>query len=348
MAAARFCSLVFLAAACALQADQVVLKNGDRVTGMIVKKDGKTLTMKSDHFGIITMPWDEVESIKSDTPLNVVLSEGATVEGPVATAGGNVEVRQDGNTRAAPLSGVVAIRNAAEQAAYNRMLNPGWTSLWAGSATLGLAGTTGNAQTATFTTGVNAARVTRTDKTSIHFEAIKASAEIAGLSATTAQAVRGGIGYDHNLSPRLFVSGFNDYEYDRFQDLDLRFVLGGGVGFHAFKRERTNLDLSAGIDYNHSTFGTPLTRSSAEFYWGDDFNYKLSGATSLVQGFRMFNNLSDAGEYRMNFDFGITTRLLKWLNWNANLSDRYLSNPVPGRKANDLLYSTGVGVAFAR
>ena len=35
-------------------ADQVVLKNGDRVTGSIVKKDAKNLTIKTDHFGVVT------------------------------------------------------------------------------------------------------------------------------------------------------------------------------------------------------------------------------------------------------------------------------------------------------
>ena len=34
--------------ASSLRADQVVLKNGDRVTGAVVKKDGKNLTVKTD------------------------------------------------------------------------------------------------------------------------------------------------------------------------------------------------------------------------------------------------------------------------------------------------------------
>jgi hypothetical protein len=37
-------------------ADQVVMKNGDRVTGAIVKQDGKTITVKTDDFGIVTAP----------------------------------------------------------------------------------------------------------------------------------------------------------------------------------------------------------------------------------------------------------------------------------------------------
>jgi hypothetical protein len=41
-------------------------------------------------------------------------------------------------------------------------------------------------------------------------------------------------------------------------------------------------------------------------------------------------------------------QLTKWLNWNLSFIDRYLSNPVSGRKNNDLLYTTGIGFTFAR
>ena len=198
-----------------------------------------------------------------------------------------------------------------------------------------------------FTTGVNAARVTRTDKTSVYFSAIKASALVDRQNVATAKAAREGLAYDHNISPRLFMNIFNDYEYDQFQNLDLRFVLSKGWAF-AVKTERTFLDVLAGADYNHSKFSTPLTRNAAELYWGDEFGYKLSGATSLVQSFRMFNDLSETGRYRVNFDIGASTKLAKWLNWNVSVSDRYLSSPAPGRKTNDFLYTTGIGVNFAR
>ena len=194
----------------------------------------------------------------------------------------------------------------------------------------------------------NAARVTRTDKTSLYFNAIKASAFAGGVNTDTAQAIRGGVAYDHNVSPRMFATVFNDYEYDRFQNLDLRFVLGGGVGFHAVKTESSQLDLLAGIDFNHSKFSTPLTRNSGEFYWGDDYTLKVTGATSLVQSYRMFDGLTNTGTYRVNFDVGASTKISKWLIWNLSLSDRYLNHPAPGRKTNDFLYTTGIGLTFAR
>ena len=352
MSRSVFGKLLRLAVGCMLitsaWADQLVLKNGDRVTGSIVKKDGKSVTIKSDAFGVITAAWDQVESLTADKPLTVVLENGQSAQGTLRTVGGKVEVTAPTGTLSATPAEIAVMRDASEQHAYERLQHPGWGELWAGTASLGLAGTGGNSRTLTFTTGVNAERVTNTDKTSLYFKAIKASALINGVNADTARAVRGGIGYDHNLSPRLFVTVFNDYEFDQFQDLDLRFVLGGGLGFHALKTERSVLDLLAGIDYNHSSFSTPLTRSSAEFFWGDEYALKLTGATSLVQSYRMFHDLTNTGDYRVNFDIGASTKIGKWLSWDVSLSDRYLSHPAPGRKTNDFLYTTGLGVTFAR
>jgi len=332
----------------AARADQVVMKNGDRVTGSIVKQDGKTITIKTDVFGVVTAPWDQVVSIQSDKPVNVVLKDGKTLVGTLGSSDGKVQVATSGAKLDVAPGDVAVMRNADEQKAYERMLHPGLLELWSGSGSLGLAGANGNSKTLTFTTAENAARVTTTDKTSIYFNMIKASALIDGKSASTAQAVRAGIGYDHNVSPRLFVNTFNDYEYDKFQGLDFRVVLGGGFGFHAVKGKRAALGLVGGADYTHASFSTPLVRNAAEAYWGDDYSVKFTGASSLIQSFRMFNNLSDTGSYRMNFDLGLSTKLKKWLTWNIGLNDRYLSNPVPGRKSNDWMYTTGLGIALGK
>jgi putative salt-induced outer membrane protein YdiY len=341
----------FVYAACFLSnawADQVVMRNGDRVTGAIIKQDGKTITIKTDMFGVVTAPWDQVVSLQSEQQVNVVLKDGKTLLGTLSTNAGKVEVAgKDTKTGVAP-GEVTSIRNADEQRAYERLLEPGLLQLWSGSGSVGWAGTNGNAKTLTFTTALNAARVTSTDKTSVYFSMIKASALVNGTTAGTAQAVRGGIGYDHNVSPRLFVNAFNDYEYDKFQNLDLRFVLGGGFGYHAWKGERSALDLLGGVDFNHSSFSTPLTRNSAEAFWGDEYTLKLTRASSLIQSFRMFDALSDGGTYRLNFDIGLSTKLERWFTWNLALSDRYLSNPAPGRKTNDWLYSTGLGLTFGK
>src|SRR5690348_5714514 len=73
-------------------ADQLVMKNGDRVTGSIIKQDGKAITIKSDSFGVITAPWDQVASIQSQQSLNVVLKDGRVLLGAVSTHEGKIRV----------------------------------------------------------------------------------------------------------------------------------------------------------------------------------------------------------------------------------------------------------------
>jgi hypothetical protein len=228
------------------------------------------------------------------------------------------------------------------------MLHPGWGQLWVATGSLGLAGTAGNAKTRTLTTDFTASRVTHTDKTTLTFNTITASALVNGDTAQTAKAIRGGIAYDHNVSPRLFVTSFNNNEYDKFQNLDLRFVLGGGFGVHALQTERGRLDISGGGDFNHERFGNGINRKSGEFFWGDDYTFRISRMVALVQGYRMFNNLSNTGEYRVTFDLSVATKLTRWLNWTVTSGDRFLTNPVLGRKRNDFVYTTGVGVTLAR
>src|SRR5579863_9813529 len=86
----RLC-LLFLSIVPILSADQVVLKNGDTITGAIVKKDGAKLTIKSEFLGEVTMPWSAVKSLTSDEALTVVLPGGESVAGKISTSGDNLQ-----------------------------------------------------------------------------------------------------------------------------------------------------------------------------------------------------------------------------------------------------------------
>jgi len=331
-----------------LMADQIVLKNGDRITGSIVKQDGGNLTIKTDLLGTVTTAWDKVESVRADKPLHVVTKEGASLEGTLTTVNGSIEVASAAAKTMVPPSDIATLRNADEQRNYERLLTPDWGQLWTGNATLGWAGSQGNAQTLTFTTGLNAQRATRNDKTTIHFNTIKATAFSSGQNSLTAEAIRGGVAYDHNIRKTIFVNFFNDYEFDKFQNLDLRFVLGVGVGFHAFKTDRARLDLVGGSDFNRSSYSTPAITRTAEVYFGDDYNRKLGKAATFNQTARIFHDVNHSGFYRATFDSGTSVRITKWLNWNLSLSDRFVTPPAIGRKSNDVLYTTGLGFTFSR
>ena len=225
---------------------------------------------------------------------------------------------------------------------------PACSNFGPGSSILGLALARGNARTDTLTTSFNATRVTRKDKITLTFSQIYGTARVNGVTSTIASAIRGGWSYNRDINPRFFVTTLNEYEHDGFQDLDLRFVAGAGFGVNAVKNPKTNLSFGGGV----RLLARELHRSPASQLGGSELRQRLRlqllSATNVTQSFRVFPNLSNTGEYRMNFDIGAVTALKKWLGWHVTASDRFLSNPVFGRQRNDLILSTGFRVSFAR
>jgi putative salt-induced outer membrane protein len=330
-------------------ADQVVLKNGDRITGSIVKSDGKSLTLKSEFAGTLTIPMDAVVQISSDQQLHVVTREGQIVVGALVVDGNKLEVRNaDKGIVSLVRDSLVAVRSNDEQASWQRMQHPGLGQLWTGAFDAGLSLTQGNSKTSAFNLAFNAARATTRDKISLYATSLYARNSTTGESVLTANAKRGGGRYDYNLNSRSFLFGFADLEADDFQKLDLRLNPGGGFGWHAIKTERLKLDFFGGGSANREWFATGLTRTSGDVVVGNELSYKLTGSTLWKEKTVFYPNMTERGEYRIAFDTSLAQALNKWLSWQLSLSDRYLSDTIFGTKPNDLILSTGIRLTFAR
>lgn len=350
--------------ATAALADQVSLKNGDRLTGTIVKSDAKTLLLKTDFAGDVTLQWEAVTSIVSSQTLHLALKDGQTIVGTVTTDDGKFEIAtKDTGPVAASKDVIVGVRNDAEQKAYDdqieRLRHPHLSDFWSGLLDTGLSLTRGNSESLTYNLSGKAARVTERDKITVYTTAIYTDSTVDHINSTTAHAIRGGIRGDLNVSDKLFVFGFTDFEYDQFQDLDLRNVLGGGLGYHVINTKATTFDVFGGGSYDQDFFGavaatattpaTPaITRKTGEIVLGESFNAKVNNRTTITEVFSLYPNVSETGTYRFQFDTTAATKLKSWLAWQVTYSDRYLSNPLPGFKTNDLLLSTGVRLTFGK
>lgn len=352
MTIARLLTLAALLAA-ALPADQLTMKNGDRFTGTVVKLDGKNIVFKSEYAGNIAVPWDAVQSITSSEPLSITLHDGQLVIGDVTTSDSKLVIQtKDTGTVTAAKDSVKTIRSRAEQSAFeaeeDRYRNPRIIDLWAGYLDFGYAAARGNSSTTNLNVSANANRITRRDKLAVYFTSLYASNKAAGKSILTANAERGGLNYSLNLRPRLFAFGSMDLESDQFQNLDLRFAPAGGFGYHARKSETTMFDIFGGGSLNREFFSTGLTRTSGEILAGEDLVYKLSSITNLHERLSFYPNVSRTGEYRTNFDLSTATAIKKWLAWQVTASDRFLSDPLAGRKRNDFIFTTGLRINFAK
>ncbi len=355
------CVVLFLSVSAL--ADQVTLKNGDRLTGTVIKSDGKTLVLHTDAAGDVTIQFASIQDIKTDQELHVSLKGGKTAIGPVTSADGKIEIATKANGMVeAPKDDVTLIRNDAEQTAYDKSLHPGLRHGWNGGVNVGFSVARGNSETENLAVAFNATHPTLNDKITLYASAIDTTNNLATPS-TVANLTTGGLRYDRNVNPKLFAFGAADFQSNALQYLDLRQVYTGGFGFHALATAKTTLNFLGGINFTHETYSngaenlpptTPITFVSygqthkfAALTLGEELNQKLGKSTVVTQNLGFFPDLQQTGEYRMTFNLGTVTKISKWLGWQNQFGDIYVSNPPIGSKSNDVIFTTGINIAFA-
>jgi len=368
---------LFLLLALPAFADQVVLKNGDRLSGTITKSDGKELVIKTEFEGDVTVKFDAIQTFTSTGDLNVSLG-GKTVVGPVTTNGDNLVVTtKTAGPVEAPKASVTMVRSPAEEAAYQKSLHPGLLEGWNGGLNVGFALTAGNSETKNLNIGFNATRTGFHDKlvlyeTSIYSSTGKIALQPISPSQTTADSHGGGIRYDRDFAGRVFGFVSGDFFSNSLQNLDLRYILGGGIGYHAIKKPNTTLDLLAGVNYTHESFSDLAnpnappdfynhSDSTAALTVGDNFTHKIGKNSVFTQSFLLYPSFSQVNiaplaptpdEQRVlrgAVNLGFVTKFNKWLGWQLTLSDVFDNHPivsVPPIERNDITFATGLNISF--
>ena len=337
------------------RSDTLVLKNGDHLTGTVTQMEGGKLSLTTSYAGVLAISWDEVYSVKLDKPLVLPLEDAVggkklAVSGIERTSSGYVVTTAEG-PKPVPPSALTTLRTAAAQEAHEAMLHPGWGHGWQGNANVSFAVARGNSETTSVGTGINLARPTRTDKTSVYYNTIYSHDGI--LNATTAEATNAGLRYDHNVNPRLFTFATTDFAVNVLQDLDLRTVVGGGFGWHALKQAKQQLDVFGGAVWTHENYSAvgknaAETNSFAAMDFGQQYSRKLGASTTFTEQAYIFPNLKDTNQFRTTLNSGLSTRINSFLTWQTSFSDVYVTDPQAGTKGNDILLTTGLGISFTK
>jgi putative salt-induced outer membrane protein YdiY len=334
-------------------ADQIVMKNGDRLTGTIQKSDDKSLVIKTEFAGEVTVDWSAIQDVKSEQPLHIGLKDGKTVVGSVATVDGKFDVStKNAGTVEVPKDAVTVIRNDSEQLAWEKLQHPGLLEGWNGGVTVGFGLTAGNSETKNLALAFNGIRTGMHDKLTLYAGSVYSTNGLApAATRVTANTNRGGARYDHDITPRLFAFVNADFAADALQDLNLRQVYGGGLGWHAINNPNTTLDVLGGIAYTRENYtqlapAPRLIHSFVAGQIGDEFMHKLSKSTVITQRAFFFPDFQNSGEYRGTFDFATVTKINKWLGWQNTFGDVYVTNPPTGKKKNDVVFTTGLNVTF--
>jgi putative salt-induced outer membrane protein YdiY len=337
----RFCTLlVGCIAACLFffpaqgQGGEIVLKNGDRMTGRLVKLEEGKLTLATDYAGDIQVEWTQVSCFSTTREHEFGLSDSTVMRGKARCIGeGLIEIGQDDadGYRRLVLSDLAAV-------------NPPPKLRYKGNLTAGGSASTGNTDSRAL---YGAGRLeVRSEKQRV---TVSAKGNYAETDDTVTSRNASGSGkYDYFLSEKLFAYGQTLLEQDRLQDLNLRSTLGGGLGYQFFDTSRLGLYAEAGASYVKEDYEDAENRGYASGRWSVGLTWQI--LPDRVDFFHLhegYVSIEDAEDFYFRSEQGLQLPLIGNFYCNIQVDYDYKNRPAPGKEKEDLRYMLGLGYSFS-
>jgi hypothetical protein len=323
-----------LPAAAAAKTDVIELLNGDRVTCEIRKLERGKLTVKTDGMGTMSIEWDDIERVTSPTRYDIELESGQRFFGTlergdartvtVVTSSGREHLPLDHIVRITPLGGT-----------FWRRLD--------GSVDAGFSFTEANVQTQ-WTFDGNVSYRSRLWLTQVAADSSLTSREDADRQSRNTLSLQ----TQRFLQARWSLLGLAQFQQNEELSLNLRTVLGGGVGRVLAQSNRTTLTAIGAAAFTTEQYAGADRDRVAEAVAGLNWGWFTFDNRSTNFGFDAlsFYALNRNGRVRIELNTSFKSDIVGDLYWSVNLFDSYNSEPPPDRKRNDFGVSAAVGWSF--
>lgn len=312
-------------------ADEVVLRNGDKLTGKVLRLTGGKLLLKVDYSKKpIEIDKSKVKSIRTDEPVELRLADGQVIKGKLRTD-------EKGRLVAEPGAGRGAVNIEWSKVAA---INPP-KSLWHGSVTVGGADQGGNTDRASFSAAAEAVRRTGRDRFGLRF-LFNYAEEDGGM---TARNTFGASKYDYFFTKKIY--GYLSVEMlsDEFRDLTLRTVTGAGLGWQVVEKPDLSFALEAGAAHINEDFEEAEDDSRVAARGSAILKWKIFGKVTFSDRLTILPSLED-DQYQLRNEAALTTAL--GAGWSLKISNvfEYDNQPPVGVKKTDRIWILGLQYTF--
>ena len=321
-------------------ADQVQLKNGDRVTGRFVSLSNGVLTWRPAAGGELKIMVADVVTLDIDDPVYVVIGNQPPIITGVSasTAAGRVELMPGGPV---DIRDIVAI-SYGKGGGGGGGAAPAF-SLITGGAGVGVLATSGN-------TRLNSLRINGDVDARINANRYVANGTVThskdnGIETARNWSLTGR--YDRYLNSWLYAEANAVLVNDRYRDIDLRSAYGAGLGLQLLNTPRVKVSGAGGIgevrqnfrsipDFNYTaafasgSIKVELVPDHVQLFHTDDGYFQVS------QGDQMFEHTQSGLHFGLGAGFVATLQY----DWD------YDRHPSPGHNTIDMSTSFTVGYRF--
>ncbi len=219
-------------------ADELIMRDGSRLIGKVVRKETHILVFDTSFAGRINVKWDQISELRTDEPATVLLSNEDVIKVRVfKNTGENTVVEQEPGE---PLRTLTPSELAFINPAPWRL---GQGFRFTGRVDIALEYDRGNTETDEIDLDGNLLWRRRYDRFSFYGEL--ENDRNRGENTKEEWLTRSK--YDYFFKDQWYYGAFLGLEHDKFADIDLRAVIGPHIGRQFFEGDVMNLEAELGI-----------------------------------------------------------------------------------------------------
>jgi len=332
-------TLVCLTAEQAL-ADELLLNDGSRLLGTVVKREGGTLEFSTSYAGVIKVKWDEISELHTDKPMKLMLKDESTL---TAQRIKNTEagILLDDNIEADQSTQTLAQSEL-------EFINPDpWRTgdgyKMSGHVNFALSKERGNTDKDEIDADADLTWRLRSDRFKMFGELERDRND----NKQTKDKWKLSNNYDHFFSKKWYGGAILGFEHDQFADLNLRTVVGPKTGYQWFESKEMNLSTEIGPMYTNEDFDTDSDDDYVALGWGVDFDRYVFG--DFMQFYHRQTglwNLEDTGDLVWNTWTGIRFPMILGIVATTEMKVEYNSGAADDADDIDTTYTLKLGYAW--
>ncbi len=311
----------------------VRLKNGDRISGTIVKMTGGKLIVKTGYAGELSIAWEQVAGIESKAPLTVDLGRGQKLSGAAAPAGkGRVRL---GSGPAAPVVELASVA-AINPKDKTRLRVKGQINLGAD----------------TWSGNTNKERWDLDSRVMLRkgVHRLTLGAESHRETNKGNDTVDRDLGYaDYNrfIDQKWYGLANARASRDRFRGIHSRYGLGAGLGYQFWDTDLSSLSMELGPTYFNEDTAARGQRQWTAARWALEYDQWLLGKwIQFFHNHELFVRVDDSDQYfyntrtglRLPLGWGMVASLVYSFDWD--------NDPDPGKEEEDSRLTLKLGYAW--
>ena len=329
-----FATSALLALSLPAIADELVMQDGSRLLGTVVKKDGgNSFDFKTSYAGVITIQWAEVKQLIAEEPITVLLKSGSTYD--VVNAKKNAE----GVTT---LSGASTTQTTTlSEVAYFSpepwRLGQGWH--WQGNTNIALSYERGNTDQDDLEADFAMTFRRLDDRIKLNGDYDREKSNEVLTNEDWRLVTR----YDHFVSDKLFYGATLGFEHDRFADIQLRTTIGPLIGYEFYDSKAMNLDVAGGPIYVKENYYSAENDEYAALGWQLNFDRYITDSIQFYHRHTGLLSMEDTKDFAWDSWTGLRFPIYAGIVASTEMKIEYDGGAQEDVDKTDTTYSVKLG-----